>query len=175
MPSTLTHQELATLFDYEPATGRLVWRKRAGDDRITKMWNTRFAGTEANHQITSGHHQAHVNKKSYLVHRIAWAIYYGEWPKGNIDHIDRNPANNAISNLRIASRSQNGTNSRVRANNTSGYKGVSWYTNQKKWIARITVDGKRWSIGYFDSAEDAGGAYAIAAQRFHGEFMGALR
>ena len=70
-----------------------------------------------------------------------------------IDHIDLNPLNNCRNNLRIATSSQNKMNRLAPVNNTSGFKGVSWSKNAKKWAAYINIDGKRHYLGLFITAE----------------------
>jgi hypothetical protein len=93
---------------------------------------------------------------------------------GQIDHVNRNTLDNQRANLRAASRSQNGANSKKRVFRgqiaTSIYKGVSWYKRQKKWIASIREDDKLRFLGYYSSEEDAARAYDTAATRIHGEF-----
>lgn len=88
----------------------------------------------------------------------------------NVDHIDRDVCNNRKSNLRTCKKSANVLNVGVRTDNTSGYKGVSFNTEQQKWIARIQVDSKRHMLGYFISKELAALAYNLAAVEYHGEF-----
>jgi hypothetical protein len=92
------------------------------------------------------------------VHRIIWAMHYGEWPKKEIDHIDGNPFNNRIENLREVDHLTNGRNQRTPINNTSGACGI-WqdkrYSKLGKWGARIKVDYKTKHIGMFDTFEEA--------------------
>ena len=86
------------------------------------------------------------------------------------DHIDRNKLNNLRSNLRPATARQNSCNRGKRKNNTSGYTGVCWHKQNKKWLARIRIDGKMKHLGYFDDIKDAAQAYNEAALELHGEF-----
>lgn len=93
-------------------------------------------------------------------HQIAWYLTYSEWPARLIDHIDGNPANNRIDNLRLATNTQNGLNSRKWAKKTtSQYKGVSWYERDKKWTAAY----RHAFLGYFVSESEAALAYDAAA------------
>ena len=86
------------------------------------------------------------------------------------DHIDGNSLNNCRSNLRLATYAENNRNTRVRRDNTSGYKGVSWAADRGKWVAVICVDKcQRW-LGAFDDPAEAAIAYNEAALRYHGEF-----
>ncbi len=105
-----------------------------------------------------------------MAHRLCWVIFHGAWPSYDIDHIDLEKTNNAISNLREASRSQNCANKPMQSNNKSGVKGVHFCNRQKQWVASLTVGRKRKFIGYFDRKEDAGAAYAKRAKEIFGEF-----
>lgn len=103
---------------------------------------------------------------SILAHRIIlWC------PKGlQIDHIDGNPCNNQMSNLRVCTHSQNIQNRGKLSTNTSGYKGVSWHKRDKIWRAQIAVNGRYIYLGSFDTAKEAHKAYKNASIKYHGEF-----
>jgi len=87
------------------------------------------------------------------------------------DHIDGNPMNNQRSNLRLATYSQNSTNSRRAKDNSSGYKGVSWHKQSGKWRATIMKNGKWREIGRFDEVSDAAVAYEKEALKRHKQFV----
>jgi hypothetical protein len=87
-----------------------------------------------------------------------------------VDHKDGNGLNNQRNNLRLATPSQNGANSRRSKRNTSGYKGVIWNKRNKRWQVRIMVERRMVSVGYFIDIEDAAIAYANAASKYFGEF-----
>lgn len=92
-------------------------------------------------------------------------------PSGfDVDHINGNKLDNRRANLRICSRHENTFNQGLRSNNNSGYKGVSWRKQERKWIAQIQANGKRKTIGYFDSAIEAARAYDNAAIEAYGEY-----
>ena len=88
----------------------------------------------------------------------------------HVDHRDGNGLNNRRDNLRAATPSQNQYNQKAHANNTAGFKGVSFDKRIGKWSARIQVSKRGLWIGYFGTSEEAGAAYIEAAKRLHGEF-----
>ena len=153
--SPLPHaSELWELFDYKPLTGELVRRKTAGGQ---------LPGTVVRSFHPAGYLQASVNGRLFLAHRLVWVWVKGEDPgPGSLDHKDRNRANNVFHNLRKATNGQNGAN-RIA-------KGIKRTRNGKRYEARIIVDYKYTHLGTYDTAEEAGAAYAKAAKRLHGEF-----
>ncbi len=92
--------------------------------------------------------------------------------KREIDHIDRNPFNNDISNLRIATRTQNMANRAKRTDKetSSKYKGVSWNNKSQNYSATISIKDKSFRIGSFDTEEEACIAYNNKAIQVHGDF-----
>ena len=105
----------------------------------------------------------------YLSHRMIYYLHHRELPEF-IDHIDGNPLNNSLTNLRAATKSQNGMNRRSRINSSSKYLGVNWVNSRKKWQAQIQTSGKRIHIGRFTCEKEAARAYNKAASEYHGEF-----
>lgn len=149
---------------YEPETGKLYWQAHPS---CSVRWNTRYAGTEALGTINeSGHKYGSVSACKLKAHRVVWALHHGVWPEGEIDHINQQPADNRIENLRVATKSLNMRNAARSRANTSGATGVVWYKRKSKWHARITVDGKQRSLGYYDSFEDAVSARKRANERW---------
>ena len=107
------------------------------------------------------------NGKEYRAHRIIWSLHNGEIPKGMlIDHIDGNRQNNKIENLRLATRTQNNTNSISKGNKYP--KGVQASGN--KFRARIYSQGKWYSLGTYTTVEEASNAYIKKAEELHGKF-----
>jgi hypothetical protein len=86
------------------------------------------------------------------------------------DHIDGDGLNNHRANLRAASNAQNLHNQGVNTKNTSGFKGVSYYSRNGKWQAKIRVNGIKRHLGHFLTPEDAARAYDKAALELFGEF-----
>jgi hypothetical protein len=106
-------------------------------------------------------------------HRLAWIYTNGDiHPNLEVDHRDGNPSNNAISNLRIATSSQQKRNRRVQSNNRSGLKGAHYHAihRGKKWRSQIKVDDRLIFLGYFHTADEAHVAYRDAAVEHFGEF-----
>ena len=112
------------------------------------------------------------NVKRFWMHRVIMERILGRElePGECIDHINGNGLDNRRCNLRLATIIQNNFNKRISSLNTSGYKGVYWRPDKKKWAAEIRANGKRLRLGYFDSAEYAYDAYCEAAKEMHGEF-----
>ena len=109
-------------------------------------------------------------KNRYVAgHRIVFLLNYGYLPEV-IDHIDGNPSNNKIENLRSSNKSTNAMNKNVRSDSKSGIKNVSWHKNIKKWSVGLTINRKRKHIGYFDDLELADLVAIEARNKFHGEF-----
>lgn len=171
---------LHRLLRYDPNNGKLFWELRTPDmfedtsvSAATKAqkFNTYLGGKEAFLNRTSkGYLRGRVYGVYYRAHRVIWAMSYGEWPLDPIDHINRDPSDNRICNLRIASPSQNVMNQGLRADNTSGFRGVHYSADRRAWRAVIHVKGRRISLGSFDTAEAAHRAYCEAAKRYHGDF-----
>ena len=84
------------------------------------------------------------------------------------DHINGDKLDNRRSNLRLCNKQQNAANSKLRSDNTSGYKGVVRVYNG--WRAEIWLNGRHHQIGVFSSVKQAAQAYKEAAQHHFGEF-----
>lgn len=151
------------LLDYNPGTGEFCWRERVSP----RMPIGKLAGN--------------INRLGYRVikisphglfaaHRLAWAVHYGEQPPEIIDHINRCRADNRILNLRSADTSQSQVNRESRKGK-SGYKGVCRSGRRLlPWLAKVYVRRKLIVLGCFETAEEAGLAYDVAADRFFGDF-----
>jgi hypothetical protein len=150
---TLSIDYLRKRLRYEPDTGKLFWLDYEG---VAKQWRTRRAGKEAFTSVGSvGYYKGSIDRVMYTTHRVAWAIYHGEWPTGQIDHINGVRTDNRIVNLRVVTCQENQRNAAIHKDNSSGIGGVSWCKNSSKWRARVMVDRRYISLGYFDTIEEA--------------------
>ena len=110
-----------------------------------------------------------INKKSYLSHKVIFAMHYGYMPK-EIDHVDCNKFNNKIENLREATREENQWNRKLQKNNKSGVKNVSFDTKTNKWKVQIRTNNIKKYIGVFKDLELAELVAIEARNKFHGNF-----
>lgn len=158
-------EELKEFLDYNPDTGVLTWKKQ--------VRNSVKIGEEAGcrqHYKRDTRIRISINSKLYLAHRLAYYMYHGIDPLNNdVDHEDRNSLNNKISNLRLATRTENCRNQKISKNNTSGVTGVHWHKLKKKWEASIRV-GKKKYLGCFTNKEDAIQARKEAEKKYFGKF-----
>lgn len=154
---------LNEIFSYDEASGELRW-KVVPKERVVRA----KVGAVAGAVMMNGYRLVCVNYQKYLAHRIIWKMKTGADAPFSIDHIDRDRLNNRFVNLRAATQSENGMNSKLPKNNTSGVKGVYW--GQGKWRAQISKHRKCFALGGFDRLEDAAAAVAAARTVYHGEF-----
>ncbi|WP_298962360.1 HNH endonuclease [uncultured Methylobacterium sp.] len=149
------------MLSYNPDTGIFRWNIRRS--RMAKPGS--IAGTRKN----DGYVSIMIDRTNYLAHQLAWLYVHGVWVD-EIDHRDGDGMNNAMSNLRPATSSQNKSNQRVRRDNTTGFKGVSVKAGSAGFQAKITHKKKQIHIGYFPTAEAAHEAYVAKAKELFGEF-----
>ena len=107
------------------------------------------------------------NGNTILLHRLILNV---DNLNIQIDHIKHKRYDNRKSQLRIVDNSKNQMNTKIRTDNTSGYKGVSWNKNLNKWYSYIDVDNKRVHIGFFDELNNAITARKEAEEKYHGEY-----
>jgi hypothetical protein len=144
---------------YDLATGQFTWRQQCA--RKVKIGAR--AGTIHRNQLRR---YVTVHRKKHACARLAWLFVTGEWPKGQIDHIDGNALNDAFSNLRDVDQRTNSENvRRPRAHNTLGVQGVR--RMKGKFSARVIVDGKEVGLGTFATPDEALEAYVNAKRRLH--------
>lgn len=157
-------------FTYNPETGQLL-RAMPGSPKFGRAAGYR----QFNGRIGSPHRSPHsirinVLGKFYVAHRIIWEMHNGPIPEGVvIDHINGNPFDNTMQNLRLATMAENSRNSRTPRNNKHGFKGVRQLPGGK-FQARIVVSGKHIALGVASTLEDAHKIYCLASKKYHGDF-----
>jgi hypothetical protein len=153
-----SYSELSGRYIYDHETGALTFRVM-----LPGVWK-KTAGTPS----SSGYLVVSMSGRRFAAHRVAWKLFYGDDPAGDIDHINRDKLDNRISNLRIATDQQNAANRLHHKNNRSGFKGVRY--EGLNYSARIMHQGKAVHIGMFPTPEAAHAAYAAKARELFGEF-----
>lgn len=156
----LSQSRLKEVLHYDPDTGVFTW--------LVKLGGRHNIGTIANSVDGKGYIRIQIDGRRYRAHRLAWFYVYGNWPKNNIDHRDRNRKNNRINNLRDRTQAENMRNTGMRPDNTSGYKGVTWDKVNQKWKAQMQVDGRMKFLGRFSKIKDAVSARNAAEKTIKG-------
>lgn len=159
---SISVERLNKLFCYDPKTGILT-NKIKRSSRAIK-------GAISGKVNDQGYLCVCVDRVCVRVHRLVFAMYYGKWPKQQIDHSNGNRSDNRIENLREATHSQNLQNTKKRENNTSGVHGVHWSKRAKKWQVQIEHQRKRIYIGIFENLTDATFARKEAEKKYHAEY-----
>jgi len=157
--TTMMQQDFIDRFEYQD--GKLFYKKSEGCMK---------QGSEVGTVDKGGYLKTLIKRKPYRLHRIIFMMHHGYLPKF-LDHIDGDPSNNRIENLRPATSSQNNLNRGKHKRNTSGYKGVTWVATNGKYSARIAIGDKRLFLGYFDDPKEAHDAYCEAAQKYQPEYV----
>ena len=111
---------------------------------------------------------ANGKRHTIKMHRQLLGLEYGDKREG--DHWDHNTLNNCRNNIRICTHKQNGMNRKPDRNTSSRYRGVSWNTWAKKWVAQTTIDGERTHLGYYNDEEIAALAFDLVARKAYGKF-----
>ena len=148
----LTLEYLNSRLEQNPETGEFFWKRKP-----------------AGHTRTTGYVSVHVDGVEVKAHQLSWFMHHGVWPTGVIDHINGNPSDNRIENLRDVTAQVNAQNVRkAQKNSQSKLLGACWNKARHKWQVQICgADGKRRYLGLFDSPEDAHAAYLKAKREMH--------
>jgi HNH endonuclease len=149
---------LRELVSYNAETGELFWKTRMSDKTP--------AGKLAGSKRKDGYVCITIRGARLTAHRVAWAIHTGSWPKKYIDHINGDPGDNRIENLRDVSQRENIQNLyRAKSNNKLGLIGV--VRDKKNFAAKIVVNGSRIHLGNFSCPNAAHAAYLSAKKKYH--------
>ena len=154
-------KNVSEVFIYDPSTGVITWKISSG--KRAKR------GKKAGGINNKGYVYIRYDKQPYLGHRLAWFLFYKEWPEMEIDHINGDRTDNRIENLRVVTRSQNQHN-RKGSNLTSQYKGVYWKKSNKCWVSQISYGGAKFYLGKFNDEKEAAVAYDKKATELFGEY-----
>lgn len=155
----LDAEQLKRVLQYVPETGAFLWTARVSI-RVS-------IGGRAGFVSDRGYWMLKFRGRRYQQHRLAWLYMTGDWPRGDIDHVNGDPLDNRWVNLRDVSKSVNQQNRRMaQTNNTLGIHGVS-RRKSGRFVARIKVDGRLISLGTFRTAEEASAAVIGGKRQFH--------
>lgn len=150
-----SQEVLRQLLDYDPDSGVMRWKHRGREwfssssrrkaETSMNAWNARYAGSLAFTSLhKDGYKSGGLLGMSVLAHRVLWALVYGEWPDC-LDHINGNPSDNRIQNLRAVSQDVNNKNRR--RSKSGSVLGV--YQRGRRWAAYIGARPKRIHLGQF--------------------------
>ena len=156
--STPTQQRLIDLFNYDAETGSITRKIRTS--KSTRV------GDNAGCTRKDGYKVVRVDGGLYLAHRLIWMYVYGHLGDEIIDHIDGDPGNNKLSNLRAGDANLNAQNQRkARSTSIDGFLGAS--RHKGKWSAQISTNGKKIQLGTYSTPEEASAAYKAAKRVIH--------
>lgn len=142
---------LRRLIAYDPSTGEMRWKERPvwmfsdnhyGRETLARMWNERRAGEIAfSATDAAGYKTGQIFSRRLQAHRVIFKMEFGICPR-YVDHINHDPADNRLANLRAVTNKQNLQNASLSKANRSGVTGVFWHRRDRAWVARIRVDGR---------------------------------
>lgn len=159
--SGITQARLKEVLRYSAIVGVFEWRVAGRKIR---------PGYLAGGVVGTGYVRITIDRVPYPAHQLAWLYMTGEWPPERIDHRDGDRSNNAFTNLRLATDAQNSWNSKKKASNRSGVKGVFFCNTTKKWVATFDMNGKVAYRKSFSALEDARAGIRGAREKLQGEF-----
>ena len=144
--------------------GKWFWRDC---EDMPISWRSRLSGTEAFTTVDrKGYLRGTIKCKNLFSHRVIWSMHYGDWPAGQIDHINGIRTDNRITNLRVVTNQENAKNMAMKKSNKSGVTGVYWNKKAKKWRAAIMIAGKDHHLGFFSNIEDAAAVRLAALAQY---------
>lgn len=157
--SGITAERARELFAYDAETGSLTWRKSGKGRRLD---------LRAGQIREDGYAKTKVDYQEVYNHRLIWLMVTGSWPQHHIDHINCDTSDNRWENLRDVPLPTNNENiRRPKSKNQSGYLGVDWRQDLRKFRSVITVKGRQINLGFFTDPADAHAAYVAAKRKLH--------
>jgi hypothetical protein len=154
----LNKEYLEKILRYED--GKLFWKEPKLGRNLNK---------EAGCILNNGYKVIGINGKNYLNHRVIFMMHHGFFPK-LIDHIDRNTLNNKIENLRQATKSQNGFNTKIHIDNKAGHKNINFVSRINKYQVQLMVNGKKMHFGTYFDIDVAKFVAETMRYKYHGKF-----
>ncbi len=155
----MNQHRLRQLLTYDPKTG--LFSSAASGHGL-------YRGDERGSTVRSGYLRVIVDGAGHFAHRLAWLYMTGGWPVNEIDHINGCKADNRWANLRDVTHAENMQNVVApNKNSKSGVRGVSWSEQNRGWMAQIMANGKRRTLGFFPTVDEAGEAYRTAKAASH--------
>lgn len=158
----LTAERLREVLHYDASTGEFTWKKKPSERSARAK-----VGSRAGWVVAGGYRFIGIDGEKLGAHRLAVMYATGVMPS-ETDHIDGDPTNNRLANLREVTHRENMQNMRrARKQNRSGTLGVSLHPTTGRYRAAIEVDGERRHLGYHATAEEAHAAYLAAKRHLH--------
>lgn len=154
--TTKTVIDLHEYLRYDPDTGYVFFNKPVKGRKKPLTEPLGSVGKQ-------GYLQAEIKGVQYKVHRLAWFLYYGHWPAEQIDHINKDKADNRINNLRCGNSINN--HNRDMPKGVSGIVGAHWNSRKKKFTSSIKVNGVKEHLGYFNCPTSAHLAYLLEKRK----------
>jgi hypothetical protein len=156
----LTQERLKEVLRYDPVAGMWTWL-------VDKSQRTKV-GMRAG-GFDKGYLRISVDGERFKSCRLAFLYVNGKFPDGEVDHINRDKSDDRWTNLRVVTKAQNGHNRKAPSTNTSGHRGVHFQKTTQKWIAYLTVNGKRIHLGSFVFYQKAVATRLEAEKTYFGE------
>lgn len=157
----MTKDTLHFLFEYRD--GKLFWKNKSHPRSNIKI------GSEAGGNAHHGYKNIQIENKRLYLHRVIFFYHYGYFPE-TVDHIDNNPENNRIENLRAATLSENAQNCSTRKHNKLGVKNVFFDKKVSKYRVYVRTKNTQIYVGTYDDLDLASLVASEARNKYHGTF-----
>lgn len=144
----LTQDLLSKVLKYDPLSGTLIWISNLHSRSVVPS-------SRAGYLKKSGYRGISLFGKTYAEHHLIWFIHYGVWPTGQIDHINQVRDDNRIANLREVTKAENARNRSRNPNSKLGEHGIWFNMRTNKYVAEITLNGKKVYQKSFDDIDEA--------------------